>query len=99
VKREIRFAADAVVDLDGIAAFTGEQFGLAQETRYRDDLRRVMELLLTFPMMGAGQDHIATGLRRHVHASHAIYYSEHPFGILIERILGPGMDPAREFGG
>jgi plasmid stabilization system protein ParE len=56
-----------------------------------------MDMLVTFPAMGADQSHIATGLRRHVHESHAIFYSRHSYGLLVERILGPGQDPAREF--
>jgi hypothetical protein len=54
-------------------------------------------MLVTFPSLGSDQDHIAEGLRRYVHASHAVYYSQHSFGILIERIPGPGQDPVREF--
>lgn len=97
VKREIRFSVRAEEDLDFISAFTGERFGLAQERKYRERLLRAFQMLLTFPNLGTDQSESGEGLRRTVHERHAVYYSVHPFGILIERILGPGQDPAREF--
>jgi len=97
VKREVRFSGSAEADLYFIAEFTAGRFGLAQEKRYSTDLRKAIEMLLAFPHMGTDQSHIADGLRKHVHAAHAIYYSEQAFGVLVERILGPGQDPTREF--
>ena len=94
---EVRLSKDAEADLHFIASYTADKFGAEQELRYRDGLRRAIETLLAFPAMGSDQSHIATGLRRHVHASHAIFYSRQPYGLLVERILGPGQDPAREF--
>lgn len=94
---EVRFSKDAEVDLAAIASYTADRFGDVQELRYRDGLRRALEMLAMFPAMGAEQSHIVTGLRRHVYSSHAIYYSQHAYGVLIERILGPGHDPVRAF--
>lgn len=68
-----------------------------QERKYREKLARALQTLLTFPELGTDQSDAGDGLRRAVHERHAIYCSVHPFGILIERILGPGQDPAREF--
>ncbi len=97
MKREIRFSIRAEEDLDFISAFTGERFGPVQEQKYGEGLFRAFQMLLTFPNLGTDQSEAGEGLRRTVHERHAIYYSVHPFGILIERILGPGLDPAREF--
>jgi toxin ParE1/3/4 len=97
VVNEVRISFAAREDLRSIAVSSEDMFGAAQATRYRQDLQRALELLAVFPSMGTAQDRIENGLRRHAHASHAIYYSVQPYGILIERILGPGQDPAREF--
>lgn len=94
---EIRYSVEAETDLTFVADFTAEQFGPEQELRYRDGLRRAVELLAMFPGVGSDRSHIAKGLRCHVHASHVIYYSQQSYGVLIERILGPGQDPTREF--
>ncbi len=99
VEREARFSGDAETDLLNIAVYTAERFGRAQEQKYRDDLWKAIAVLVDFPRMGADQERIAKGLRRHVHVAHAIYYSEQSYGVLVERILGPGQDPMREFGG
>ena len=94
---EVRLSGDAEADLSEIASYTADRFGSEQELRYRDGLRRALDMLLMFPAMGADQSHIAPGLRRHVYASHAIFYSHQAYGVLVERVLGPGQDPAREF--
>lgn len=77
--------------------FSAETFGIEQSRRYRNQMLKAVEQLLVFPHMGSPQEHIAEGLRRLVHGSHAIYYSQRGDEIFIERILGPGQDPAREF--
>jgi toxin ParE1/3/4 len=68
-----------------------------RRSRYRAALFGALQLLATFPKTGSSQERIAPGLRRYVHASHAIYYSIHDDGLLVERILGPGRDPMLEF--
>ena len=93
----VRFSSDAEKDLEGIGAYASENFGAVQEQKYRDSLLRVLELLAVFPKLGSEQEHIAVGLRRHVHAAHAIYYSKHKDGLLVERILGSGQDPLFQF--
>ena len=97
MKPEVRFSLRAETDLLSLSEFTAEKFGVAQERKYREGLVGALQKLLTFPNIGTDQSDIGEGLRRFVHERHAIYYSEHAYGILIERILGPGQDPAREF--
>ncbi|MDZ4762667.1 MAG: type II toxin-antitoxin system RelE/ParE family toxin [Alphaproteobacteria bacterium] len=93
----IRFTEKADSDLSSIADFSFEAFGATQTRKYLQSLHNAIEMLATFPKMGAARENIAPCLRMVVQGSHAIYYSEQTDGILVERLLGPGQDPAREF--
>lgn len=93
----VRFTQAADADLERMFEFGLDRFGLRQAQRYQIDLWKALEALLTFPNMGTDQGHIDPGLRRLVHASHAIYYRAIGADILVERFLGPGQDPTREF--
>lgn len=92
----VRLRQEALDDLDGIATYTLESFGAAQAARYKENFLKALDLLAVFPLLGP-ETGIRPGLRRHVHASHAIYYRVDGEDIVIIRILGPGMDPTREF--
>jgi toxin ParE1/3/4 len=91
------FSEYARLDLDAILTTGLEQFGETKALKYADGLSRVLSLLAVFPQMGVNLGHIRTGMRRHVHGSHAIYYRIHESGVRVLRILGPGQDPVREF--
>jgi toxin ParE1/3/4 len=94
---KVRLRQQAQDDLDALATYSLESFGAAQAVRYKSNFLKALDLLGVFPQMGPETD-IREGLRRHVHASHAIYYRVDDEGIVVTRILGPGQDPTREFG-
>ncbi|MGI9305106.1 MAG: type II toxin-antitoxin system RelE/ParE family toxin [Gammaproteobacteria bacterium] len=87
---------DAEADLDEIADYTIEKFGLEQARVYKDGLKRAFQLLAENPLIGSDQGHIRPNVRRFVHKSHAIYYRLDGDDVLILRILGPGQDPLRQ---
>lgn len=94
---EIRISNSAEADLESIATFTIERFGLKQARDYRDRLIEAFDLIAEYPLLGSNQDHILPGTRRFVHESHSIYYQVRDTEILILRILAPGQDLLREF--
>lgn len=92
---DYRLSKHAEKDLNAIAAYTIQNFGLRQARRYRDGLFKTLEMITAFPLIGSDQSQIKKNVRRHVYESHAIYYRVDGKGIIILRILGPGEDPLR----
>lgn len=83
-------------DLRNIALYTIQQFGVRQAQIYRDGLLKAFQMLAEFPHIGSDQGQIKANVRRHVHASHSIYYRVEQKKIVILRILSPGEDPLRQ---
>jgi toxin ParE1/3/4 len=90
-----RLSKPADADLDGIADYSLQSFGLDQTRIYRDRLFRAFETLDEFPGIGSHCSFIRKGARRFVHDSHVIYFRRVRSVILILRILGADQDPAR----
>ncbi|MGI9302301.1 MAG: type II toxin-antitoxin system RelE/ParE family toxin [Gammaproteobacteria bacterium] len=86
----------AEVDLNEIADYTIENFGIEQARVYKDGLTRAFQLLAENPLIGSDQGHIRSNVRRFVHKSHAIYYRLDGDDVLVLRILGPGQDPLHQ---
>ena len=84
-------------DIENIANYTIQKFGIKQARVYRDDLFKSFEMISEFPLIGSNQDHIKKNIRRHVHEYHSIYYRVDIHGITIYRILSPGEDPLTKF--
>ena len=80
-------------DLQSIADYTIEKFGVKQARRYRDSLFRTFESLTDHPEMGRDYSHVKEGCRRHEHESHVIYYKVADSGILVLRLLHQSQDP------
>lgn len=83
--------ADA--DLDGIARYTLSQHGNQQCALYLDELETSFELLAQYPDMGRACDEIKSGLRKHEHERHVVFYAQKPYGIRILRVLHERMNP------
>lgn len=94
---KIAFTAAAERDLILIAAFSSERFGEAQASKYQKVMADAFRLLQQFPQIGVDVSDIKPDARRHVHASHAIYYRIKDGSVLVLRILGRGQDPTSEF--
>jgi toxin ParE1/3/4 len=97
VANSYRITEVAAADLAALADHSIERFGVAQARRYGDALFDVFDMLVAFPMIGTDQGQIEPGLRRFVHASHAIYYRLAEDEIVIVSLLGPGQDPLTRF--
>ena len=82
-------------DLSDIYAFTYKEFGERQADAYFESLEECLMRLATNPKLGRELDRIRAGYRFFVHNRHSIYYKEARSGILIVRVLGPGMVPDR----
>ena len=87
----------AVADIEAIAEYTMQRFGIDQARRYRDDLHSSFKQLADNPRMGRPAEQLSTGLRRLEHQSHVIFYNRTDEDVLIVRILHSRMDVPRQF--
>ena len=92
-----RLTEQAEEDLANVADYTIERFGVEQARKYRDELFRTFDRLVTFPFLGTEQGGIEPGLRRMVHSSHSIYYVIRGDEVVVTALLGPGEDPLTRF--
>jgi toxin ParE1/3/4 len=90
-----RLSKKAEKDLENIAVYSIQNFGIIQARLYRDGLFKTFDMICEFPMIGSNQNHIKKNVRRQVYESHSIYYRIDANAIFILRILGPGEDPLR----
>jgi toxin ParE1/3/4 len=82
-----RLTKAAEFDIEDIAFFGIQRFGLTQAQDYHRGLKTQFEAIAANPMHYQAVDHIRAGYRRCVFGSHSIYYTVHADGILIIRIL------------
>ena len=94
---EYRSSRRAATDLEAIAEYTIGRFGVEQARRYRDELRTCFAQLADNPRLGRRAEQLGSGLRRHEHRSHVIFYQETGDQILIVRVLHYRMDVTRYF--
>ena len=84
---DYRLSRRAAADLEAIADYTIEQFGIAQARHYRDSLRLCFARLSENPRMGRRAEQLLPGLRRFEHRSHVVFYTRSKNEIFIVRIL------------
>jgi toxin ParE1/3/4 len=82
-------------DLENIALYLIQNFGIKQARLYRDGLFKTFDMICEFPLIGSDQSHIKKNARRQVYESHSVYYRINANAIFILRILGQGEDPLR----
>jgi toxin ParE1/3/4 len=92
---EYRLTSRAEADLEKIANYTIEQFGIEQARRYRDGLENCFQSLAENPKLGRSAEQLAPNLRRFEHRSHIIFYVPQDNGVLIIRVLHESMDAPR----
>ena len=85
---EYRLSRRAESDLEEIALYGIETFGIEQTIRYRDGLKAHLRAIAQAPMRYPKIDNIRPGYRRSVYERHAIYYRSEGNRVLIVRILG-----------
>lgn len=88
---ELSEAADA--DLSDIYAFTFTEFGERQADAYFESLEECLTRLADNPKLGREIGFVRDSYRLFVHQRHSIYYTLAKSGILVVRVLGPGMNP------
>jgi toxin ParE1/3/4 len=85
--------ADA--DLEAIAAYSLEQWGLARAERSILALHRTFEMLAEFPDIGRDASGLRPGYRKMETASHSVFYRKTAQGVPIVRVLHQRMDHER----
>jgi toxin ParE1/3/4 len=92
-KYQLSNAADQ--DLAELYTYSFMEFGELRADAYFDSLEDCLQRLAESPQLGMD----VTGLRRNyyrfVHQRHSVYYKKSRSGILVIRILGPGMSAER----
>ena len=92
---EYRLNKRALVDLDKIAEYSYENFGLQRGDAYSESLFAAFRGLVEFPEKGTSINHIKRNTRRLMYESHVIYYRVSKNRITIMRILHQNQDPLR----
>ena len=87
----------ASADLEEIAEFTIERFGIEQARRYRDGLKTCFDQLAYNPVLGRRVEQLMSGLQRFEHQSHVVFYISEPENIFIIRVLHSSSDVPRHF--
>lgn len=90
-----RLTNRAETRLAAIYEFSILNWGLPKAREYLAGLHHAFGLLAENPRMGRDMSDLRPRLRRHVHASHVIYYRADRSGALILDILGERQDPGR----
>ena len=92
-----RLSRLAANDLEEIAEYTIERFGIEQARRYRDGLKTCFIQLANNPAIGRKAEQLIRGLRRFEHQSHVVFYIGESESLLIVRVLHSSMDVPRHF--
>jgi toxin ParE1/3/4 len=95
MKRSIRLAPKALSDLDGIWAYSVENFGEARSEAYVRAINAALELLVHNPQAARDASHIRVGLLKYNVGSHVIFFRLQNGGLVVSRILHSSMDFAR----
>jgi toxin ParE1/3/4 len=85
-------------DLARIYVHSFRTFGEAQAERYFLGFRDCLQSLADTPRLGRPAELAMTGLFRHEHAQHIVFYMIEDGGIFVVRILHRGMDVPRHVG-
>jgi toxin ParE1/3/4 len=91
-----KLAKSAEDDLNQIADYTIETFGIEQARKYRDLLIEAFNLISDNPHLGRDCSKIREGYRRFDHQSHLIFYRITNTGVLIAHILGGRQDITKD---
>ena len=94
---DYRLSRLASADLEEIAEYTIERFGIEQARRYRDGLKTCFDQLANNPALGKRSEQLMRGLRRFEHQSHVVFYINESEDIFIVRVLHSSMDVPRHF--
>ena len=92
---EYRLSKAAEQDLEEIYTYSFREFGERRADAYFQSLENCLEHLSVQPRLGVDASSLRKNYFRYVHQRHSIYFRQSSVGILIIRILGPGMSAER----
>ena len=92
---EYKLSVAAERDLEEIYAYSFSEFGEKRADAYFESLEDCLNRLAYQPALGMDLSSVREGYARFLHQRHSIYFKPSEFGILVIRILGPGMSPER----
>lgn len=82
-------------DLSAIYAYSFMEFGENRADAYFESLEECLKRLAENPKLGMDVGSLRRRYFRFVHQRHSIYYKKSRSGILVVRVLGPGMSEDR----
>jgi len=92
-----RLSRLASADLEEIAEYTIERFGIEQARRYRDGPKTCFDQPANNPAPGRRVEQLMRGLQRFEHQSHVVFYICGPENLFIVCVLHSSMDVPRHF--
>ena len=92
---DYRLSRRAAKDLEDLADYTIERYGIAQARTYRDSLKACFEQLAGNSKLGRKAEQLACGLRRFEHKAHIVFYTVEEDSIYVVRVLHSRMDVQR----
>jgi len=93
--KPLRLSTPAKTDLQSIAAYTQQEWGLGQKKIYLDLIKKSFNTLSTVGNIGKKRDDIEQGLYAYSIKKHTIYFREAEQEFVVLRILHSRMDPER----
>ncbi|BBP46297.1 plasmid stabilization protein [Thiosulfatimonas sediminis] len=95
--REIVLTKEAENDLEKIARYTIENFGLVQAEKYYFGLSNAFDTLAQYPDLGLNCTSLKPDLSRFVYQYHTIYFTSDLCCLKVYRVLSQKQDPLRQF--
>ena len=102
VRREhakLRLSSSAEADLDGIDAYSFEQFGEDIADAYMRGFDELFDLLRRHPNAGVAAPDLGKGIRKLTHRQHRIFYTVDGDLVFVARIVHHAMDSKRALKG
>lgn len=95
--REILLTKEAEQDLEKIAKYTIENFGLVQAEKYYLGISNALDTLAQYPDLGLSCTSLKPNLSRFIYQYHTIYFTSDLHGLKVYRVLRQKQDPLRQF--
>lgn len=90
-----RLSNAAEKDLEEIYTYSYQEFREHRADAYFQSLDECLSRLADQPQLAVDVSHLREGYSRFVHQRHSIYFKRWKTGILVVRVLGPGMSADR----
>ena len=98
-RAKLRLSSSAETDLDGIDAYSFEQFGEGIADAYMRGFDELFDLLRRHPKAGVSAPELGKGIRKLTHRQHRIFYTAEGHLVFIARIVHHAMDAKRAMKG